>query len=103
MATANVIKSKPYGLFVSSLSTGVLTALNVEVSTIIYIPGASHTTTAAVVLKDNAGDVFWQLTGGFSVTAGSLADFFTSGMRVEGINVTSAPSDSSCSLVIKLK
>ena len=103
MATANVITGKPYGLFISSLSKGVISTGLVEVSTIILFPGSGATTTNSITLTDKNGDPFWMMQGGFSVTAGSLADFFTSGMRVDGIICSVAPADTASSMAIKLK
>lgn len=103
-ATANTITHKPYGLLIQNLSQGVITIDNVEVSTIAYFPAAGATTTAAIVLSDNNHDIFWQYAAGVSLNSiGVTTDFMTGGMRVEGIRVETAPSDTNSTLLIKLK
>ena len=95
------IKSKPYGLYVSNFTIGVITTQRVELSTVVYIPAIGQTS-AAVTLADMAGDVFWYFPPDVTFTD-APSDYFSAGIKVNGIQITNAPSDTASSLVIKLK
>lgn len=97
---ASVIKSKPYGYHITNASVGTVTNDLVEVSTVIYIPYAG-TTTESITLTDIRGDVFWNCPANVTLT-GPITDYFTNGMRVEGIKIsTCSASETNCTIIIK--